>query len=302
MKTDPPALPGRLRLAVAIATVGRAETVAQALGVLRDQTRSPDTIIVCCPSASDVTGLVAVTTDVQVILEPAGLSRQRNRILKSLIGFDIVVYFDDDFVPDARYLEIVERVFISHPEVVMTTGRVLADGVRGPGLSLATAREILCTHAGDTGDPLRIQDVHNGYGCNMGIRLAPAFANELLFDEELPLYAWLEDIDFSRRLARHGRIVQVASAMGVHLGVKAGRQPGVRLGYSQIANPIYLVRKGTCSLPRALWLMSRNIAANVVRSTRPEPYVDRAGRALGNGCALLDLIRGQLTPTRIVSL
>ena len=43
------------------------------------------------------------------------------------------------------------------------------------------------------------------------------------------------------------------------------------------------------------------VAANLARSVRPEPYVDRAGRCLGNVRAALDLMTGRLDPARILS-
>ena len=79
----------------------------------------------------------------------------------------------------------------------------------------------------------------------MSVRLDLARRHRLTFDEQLPLYGWLEDVDFSRRVAGYGRVVKVSAARGVHLGVKAARQRGVQLGYSQVANPVYLMRKGT---------------------------------------------------------
>ncbi|GJE62605.1 hypothetical protein MPOCJGCO_4738 [Methylobacterium trifolii] len=108
-------------------------------------------------------------------------------------------------------------------------------------------------------------------------------------------------MDFSRQIAPYGRIVRVPASRGVHLGIKSGRQSGLRLGYSQIANPIHLMRKGTCSYRKALYLMCRNVAANLSRCPRPEPYVDRLGRCLGNLRAAFDIITGRLDPARILS-
>ena len=99
-----------------------------------------------------------------------------------------------------------------------------------------------------------------------------------------------------------GRIVQASAARGVHLGIKQGRQSGVRLGYSQIANPIYLSIKGTFPWPRALRLMSRNMAANFVRSLRPEPYVDRLGRGRRKPQGSARPVTGRLAPERILEL
>jgi hypothetical protein len=88
-------------------------------------------------------------------------------------------------------------------------------------------------------------DTYKGYGCNMAPRLVPLHRHSLRFDEDLPLYGWLDDVDLCRRLSAYGRIVKNWNMIGVHLGTKRGRTAGIRLGYSQIANPIYLRRKGT---------------------------------------------------------
>ena len=111
----------------------------------------------------------------------------------------------------------------------------------------------------------------------------------------LPLYGWLEDVDFSRQLAPFGKIIRNEGMIGVHLGSKGGRGSGVRTGYSQIANPLYLWRKGTLRLDRALIQMCRNILANYAKLMRPEPWVDRRGRALGNALGFRDLVRDGCT-------
>ena len=72
----------------------------------------------------------------------------------------------------------------------------------------------------------------------------------LRFDERLPLYGWQEDIDFTSQLRASGRVVGLNTLNGVHLATKSGRISGMKFGYSQIANPVYLVRKGT--MPAAI--------------------------------------------------
>jgi GT2 family glycosyltransferase len=291
----------RLRIGVGIATVGRPELLRVVLDELTLQTRPADRIAVCAPSEADVAG-VPTSSDVAVIIGPRGLTRQRNAIIRELADCDVLVFFDDDFLPRPLYLSVVENVFSSHADVVVLTGLVVADGIIGPGLSVEEARALL-TEAPANGrreDDLR--DVSNGYGCNMAVRLAATRAGGCLFDEKLPLYGWLEDVDFSRQVAHYGRVVQAPSAQGVHLGVKRGRQSGLRLGYSQIANPIYLLRKGTCPWTMALGLMCRNVVANSLRSFKPEPYVDRLGRLSGNARAVQDLLFGRLDPEKILEL
>ena len=75
---------------------------------------------------------------------------------------------------------------------------------------------------------------------------------------------------------------------------------GVKFGYSQVANPIYLMRKGTMSLLFGGTRIIKNLIANMVRIWRPEAHVDRRGRLKGNGLALLDLMRGRLHPGRVL--
>ena len=138
------------------------------------------------------------------------------------------------------------------------------------------------------------------YGCNMAYR-RDAIAGHR-FDERLPLYGWQEDVDFAARVSAGRPLGRAEGVRGVHRGVSRGRSPGLRIGYSQVANPHYLVRKGTLPVGFALRLVARNLAANHWRAPRPEPWIDRAGRVRGNWRALGDLVRGRLDPGRIVDM
>jgi hypothetical protein len=136
----------------------------------------------------------------------------------------------------------------------------------------------------------------------MAVRGETLRAHPERFDTRLPLYGWLEDLDFSRRMAAFGRIVEAPALRGVHLATKVGRTSGRRLGYSQIANPVYLTRKGTMSWPRAARIMTGNILANSAKSLRPEPWIDRKGRLQGNLLAFRDIVTGRCAPERILDL
>ncbi|WP_116091293.1 glycosyltransferase family 2 protein [Sphingomonas crusticola] len=285
-------------IAVAIATAGRRETLTDILGELGSQQRLPDRIAVCParPEDADRNALERLPFLVEMVSSPIGLCAQRNALLHMLSDVDIVLMLDDDFVMDRYYVAECVDLFARHDDVVMMTGEVIADGILGPGLELAEARAALAKDRMPEAEALRA--VHNGYGCNMAFRMAPVRAHALLFDERLPLYAWLEDVDFSRRLAPYGRIVKSQRCRGVHMGVKRGRSPGLRLGYSQVANPYYMWRKGSLSARFASIQTARNLAANFSRMLRPEPWVDRGGRVRGNLLAMGDLVRGRIDPQR----
>jgi GT2 family glycosyltransferase len=290
-----------LTLALGIATAGRKEVLGETLRELGHQTRMPDRLIVCPADERDLdpaawAGL-AVAPD--IVLGPRGSCAQRNAILAACDAVDLLVFLDDDFFPAPDFLAATEALFRDHPDVALATGVVLADGTKGPGLGFDEARAHL---AGTSARADAIEPIDHAWGCNMAIRMAPVRRHGIRFDEDLPLYGWCEDYDFSRRVAPHGRIVLCHGLQGVHLGTKSGRTSGVRLGYSQVANPLHLMRKGTMSARFALRLIVKPFLANIVRSWRPEPETDRAGRLRGNLMAMGDLLRGTLTPRRIIEL
>lgn len=289
-----------LRIAIAIATAGRLQVLADTVRFLAGQQRPADELLICPARADDLDPacLADHAGETAVVLGPVGLPAQRNALL-TRTGADVVVFLDDDFLPAPDYLAEVEALFEAHPDLVVATGDVVADGILGPGIEFAEGCRLLAALGDNDAAPAPLPE-YGAYGCNMVVRMQPVRRHGLRFDETLPLYAWLEDIDFSRQLARHGRVVRSLRLRGVHLGTKkAGRSPGRRLGYSQIANPIYLARKGTLSWKRALSKMGCNLLANAGRSLRPEPWVDRKGRLHGNLTALAHLGAGRLHPGRI---
>lgn len=287
------------RVCVGIATKGRPDQLAAMLDNLAAQTLKPHAIVVCCTEPRDA-GAVAADPNVTVIYREPGLPRQRNAILDAMPeGTDWIVFFDDDYYPDPRWLETVSETFRSDPGIACITGYVVADGIIGPGLTREEALARVAAHDSSGGDWM-VEEA-SPYGCNMAFRRTAI--EGLRFDERLVLYGWLEDRDFGSAVARRGyRRVKIGKAYGAHLGVKGGRVSGRKFGYSQVMNPVYLHRKSAMTARQALRQISRNVLANLVRSARPEPYVDRRGRLLGNLIAALDLLRLRLTPERAASL
>lgn len=289
-----------MRLAIGIATRGRPAILAETIAELAHQTRGPDELLVCHVGPEDVGELPQHRPDIRFLRTSPGLPRQRNAIMEATEA-DILLFLDDDFFPAPAYLAVLERVFSAHPDCVVATGTVIADGAKGPGITPEEARVILAADRPPE-DPLAVAPHFNGYGCNMAVRMELVRRTGIRVDERLPLYAWYEDIDFTRALGRHGTILRLAGARGVHLGVKQARTPGLRLGYSQVVNPIYLARKGTFPWSHAIPSAARHLAINAARSLFPEPHVDRFGRLRGNLLALLDLARGRVEPERALAL
>lgn len=291
-----------LRVAVIVATKGRADLVGRLVAQLRHQTAQPDILIIAACEPADVAGIDERNPDVQVVFSAPGLPRQRNAGLAALPpATDIIVFFDDDFIPSRYWIARTREIVAKHADIAALTGRVLADGIKTAGLPWSDGAQIVARADAQpaAGAPVMRANV-SPYGCNMAFRAA-AIAG-MRFDERLVLYGWQEDTDFGARAARHGRLVWTDALCGVHLGIKRGRVPGQKLGYSQIINPRYLVAKGTMPASAAIRLAARNVLANAVLSLRPEPYIDRAGRLRGNLLGLRDLITGKWYPERAAEL
>ena len=289
---------------VAIATAGRREVLTETVALLATQTERPEVVFIApaTPADADAEAIRALGLNVVFVQSRKGSCVQRNAILDRLLDRPegVVLFLDDDFFTAPTYVAELSALFTADAGIVLTSGAVLADGAVGPGLSVPDAHRILAERF-DAARPPLIEPIYNGYGCNMAVRLSAVNALAVRFDEELPLYGWLEDVDFSRRLAGNGRLVRSHRLQGVHLGSKRGRSPGRRLGYSQIANPWHLLRKRTMSPRRALVQIGRNLAANLWKSLSPEPWVDHRGRLRGNLVALLDLVRGRLKPSNVLT-
>lgn len=289
-----------MRLVVVIATLGRRAQVARLVEFLARQSRLPDEVVLSAPDPSHVAWLDATPFPIRAVFGPIGSSVQRNTALDAVgADFDIVTFLDDDFIPAHDYLAGVVAAFADDPGFAVVMGRVVRDGAATAGLDWPEAMAAL--EAPDPRPPGRDVIDHVGaYGCNMSIRAS--MIGGLRFDERLVLYGWQEDIDFTSRLRARGRVVCVPGLRGVHLGLKAGRVSGRKFGYSQVVNPVYLIRKRSVPAGFALRLMARNLAANLVRSLHPEPYVDRRGRLWGNLLGLAHVLRGRIEPEHALHL
>lgn len=278
---------------VILASAGRPELLGEVLHDVRNQT-APASVVVSVP---DGTSLPADLPEGVPVVNARGLAAQRNAGLDAIGPDTIVFFFDDDSVVSPDYVERALAVFARDPGVVGLTGRVLLDGATGDAISREAADEAIGADA----------DVRTGavrpwtqlYGCNFAYRRTAAPDEQ--FDGRLPLYSWLEDHDFARRLLRHGRIVKADDCVIVHRGVKSGgRAAHARLGYSQMMNPLYLHRKG--SFP--LWLTAKEIVPrcgkNLVKSIAGVEAQWRRQRLRGNLAALRDALGGSYEPERML--
>lgn len=294
----------RPSIAIIIASKGRPTELGRWIEHVERQTLKPSLMIwsVSCDDDLPANWRLLQSSSLQVLFSSSGSCAQRNVGLAALPEFtDFVAFFDDDYIPSASCLDGIARFFGAHPNTVGVTGQLLADGIKSPGIPYEKAMELVDAYdAAQIAPLISFQDTEGLYGCNMAFDYA-AIAGDR-FDETLPLYAWQDDVDFAQRVRRSGAIGRTDAFSGVHQGIKRGRTSDLRLGYSQIANPIYLYRKGTMSARKMTPLVLRNLLSNHGRILCPEPYVDRWGRVRGNWLAIYDLVVGQMHPRRILKL
>ncbi|MFM9976636.1 MAG: glycosyltransferase family 2 protein [Sphingomonadaceae bacterium] len=291
-----------VRVGVVVASLGRAEILGHLLDDLHNQSLVPDRIVLSVTTREDLPPRLADYPRVEVIVGPKGSCVQRNTGLDHLgDSCDLIVFCDDDYVPSRFAIERIVKLFEANPDIAGATGHLLADGVNSPGISVPEARDMLRRYDREAAPPAApYRDLGGLYGCNMAFRSSAI--GDVRFDERLRLYGWQEDIDFSVRVRPRGRIVKSFAFAGVHCGVKAGRSPGLRIGYSQVVNPVYLVRKGTMDWRYAINIVVRNVSANHYRALRAEPWVDRIGRVRGNWLGIVDVLFGKITPERVEKL
>ncbi len=296
MRTDP-------RISVIVASCGRPEVIADLSRALARQTLTPTRVVFSVAHPRDLPARYDVYAGATIIVGARGLAAQRNRALCAVLDeSDIIIFFDDDYVPSRFALAGIALFFAENPGHVGVNGRLLADGINSKGISPSEAAKLVDAYDAALGapDPRPILDLRGLYGCNMAFRASAI--GTARFDEKLPLYGWQEDIDFAAQLLPRGRLATTEAFAGVHRGIKSGRSCEVRLGYSQIANPIYLARKGTMRRSHSMRLILGNILANHWRALRQEPWIDRRGRVRGNWLALVDSLFGRIDPERILKL
>lgn len=291
-----------MRISVVLCSYGRPAVLDDTVQSVLRQTVLPEEILIAVSSREHVQERTLARDRVRLVLSRKGLTIQRNTALEHVADTDLIAFLDDDIELCATYLENMQRLFSEDPSVIVASGSMLADGGRSSQVSREEAME-LCKKANAelrSPQPILTRPLDYGYGCNMLVRAAAARMNR--FDERLSLYAWLEDSDFSYHCTRSARPpLTNLSAQCVHMGWRGGRISGLKMGYSQIVNPIYLWRKARVFSLRHIvvqyWL--RCFVANCVGVIWGKREEERMNRLKGNLIALWHLVNGQCDPMAI---
>src|SRR5262249_21711974 len=106
----------KMRVAVVIATMGRPVELGQLLIRLACHTAPADAVFVTATAKADF--VLPLDCNPTLIMGSPGSSAQRNRGLDTALGaFDLIAFFDDDYLPALDALAGVRRFFAAHPDV-----------------------------------------------------------------------------------------------------------------------------------------------------------------------------------------
>ncbi len=287
---------------VVICSANRPNVLSETIeSLIRGQSLPPCEIIVSVVTQEHVAEKTKAESAVRVVLSGRqGTSAQRNAAVKS-VRTRYTLFLDDDVEIAPNFIESMERLMGEVGDAVAATGFVAVDGAQwDTGLDRESARSTAMNYVREGED----YDCEVGYGCNLFVRTR--MFDEVLFDEKLSLYGWLEDFDFSTNCRRYGRIILNAGTCVAHLATPSGRISGVRFGYSQIVNPFYLWKKnGKPELTHIIlahWSIhvARNLRRTLIRA--PSDRSDRTGRFRGNLIGFCHLLAGKVDPSYILQL
>jgi glycosyltransferase involved in cell wall biosynthesis len=285
---------------VIICTSGRAEVLHDTILNVLNQTIQPAEILVVIYHPAAVLPQTRLLPLVKVISSAQGLCTQRNfGAANAAAASKYLLFMDDDMELMSNFLASQERLFEEFPEVVLSSAATIANGAGLEPLTRLQAQQAVTLY-----QPRDLIEYHGGaYGCNMFVRRDVMASAR--FDENLPLYAMMEDHDFSAQCVRVGRAAWNFRTGVAHLAASGGRINGRQVGYSQIANPFYLWRKGSITFSFCFWnCWLRFIASNTLKALFSSKVLKSQAHArlTGNLSASKDLLLGRIHPRNILTI
>jgi GT2 family glycosyltransferase len=264
---DSDAGPGtRTGLSVVVCTRGRPRSLARFLDSLRGQSRRPTLLLIVDASPDrraelmvlqrhDLPQLAGRCCFRRVTPALTGLTRQRNFALDE-VRTDLVAFFDDDVVLEPGCLAEMEARMRSDAGLIGVGGVARNERGQSPSLLWRLRRRLGIV---DTLEPGRYcrSGISIPWGLLPGAATAvpaewlPGYAmmwrtpvaRVVRFNETFEGYANGEDLDFSLRMARHGRLQIAGAARFHHLHDPAGRPDAYRLGLCGVRNAVAIHRR-----------------------------------------------------------
>ncbi|HEU6450853.1 MAG TPA: glycosyltransferase [Gemmatimonadaceae bacterium] len=307
-------------LSVVICTYRRPESVRRFVDSLSSQSAPVDELVIVDASPDDATERMLreqpelprtshCTRYYRVDGPAAGLTRQRNTALR-VVTRDLVAFFDDDVVLRPGCLAEIERGFRESNDRIVGVGAYIEND-QAPPSALWRIRATLgivpslrpgsYTRSGIS-IPWRFlpptEELVEGDwlpGCSMAWRTG--LARALGFNESFHGYANGEDLEFSRGMARHGRIVVAGRARLLHMNDAGGRPDMYQMGYIGMRNQLYIHRTWLQDRGRmdVAWWTYASVMDTLVRFVslaKPRNYRVRWSFVRGRIRFLHDLVTG----------
>jgi GT2 family glycosyltransferase len=257
-------------VAIVICSRNRPQFLEGALAAIDAAKREEDEVIFVDSASTDplVQKVAAGFPHFTVVrCDRPGLARARNRGVAASTA-PVIAFTDDDCRPQPDWADAIEAVFREHPSVGFVTGRVSADRIEGPKISVGGGDEPMTFEYG--ADP-----AHLGHGANFAVRREALDAVNG-FDQALGVgarFAGAEDHDAFWRILRAGWLGRYEPrALVVHRQWRTRRQflksqYGYGLGNGAFAvKAIRLERDtGVRMLKQALWSRGAVAVARDVR-------------------------------------
>lgn len=252
-------VPNAPRIALVVATCDRPREVGRMLASVSAQIEPPDRVIIVDSGTRSLKDVTAGPPGVDVVhLESPvrSASRQRNMgVAAAGPGFDLIGFADDDvtFEPDA--FQAMRAFWRRAPGDLGGAGFNL---LNHPPLALRVLKflpltRLLQLYDQEPGRVLRsgIQTLIGTVPRNKDVEWLPTTAviwkQEIFasfgFDEWFQGYSYLEDLDFSYRVAKRFKLAVVADAGYRHFPAPNGRGSGAEFGKREVLNRMHFVGK-----------------------------------------------------------
>jgi len=321
------------RIAFVVATKDRPDELRRLWASLLAQSRPPDEVVIVdasarpSPPSGEPDGVRPVLRFVRSAV--ASASRQRNLGLDA-VGpeVDLVGFLDDDAVLEPGAVEAMLRFWSQAGPDAAGAAFNMANHppLDLPGLKRTPIAERLGLYSRRGGEVTAsgFQTMIGTVAADVRVDWLPSGASVWRhgvfschrFDEWFEGYSYLEDLDFSYRVGKTGRLAVVAAARYRHLPAAGGRGGGYAFGVREALNRVRFVRKNPeLSLAKCRAALAARLlmsAAAGVRELQPAHLARAWGNAVGLARSLVEpgpagggrtaiLVYGQVPPPHIGS-
>jgi GT2 family glycosyltransferase len=278
-----------------ICSTGRPQILHETLISIQHLEPGLSSVYVSVAADSDVLEKSLALPGVKCLIAPRGAASQRNAALRALQSTpEIIFFFDDDIEVAPNHVAAYAKCFQSDQNIVLATAVDLRPGITN--IAREDAKLIIKSVRSSNQEADSYRDFSTAYGASMAVRRT--ILGRVWFDENLPLYSFLEDYDFALSCRAFGRCVLVRSAKYVHLEPSAGRVSNTRRGYSEVVNAFYIARK------HGMGLRLRMILGCLRRTARSITSIPRDGptRFRGHVKGWKDVLLGNSDPRKVLEL